>query len=179
MSLLTSAGRVSAGAVPRAFRAAQAQVLVGWECLAGLDPSLALPLSLAGQSQLGWGCTKPRRLQWTWLGHAELQFGDCVLHVSTLQMYILLCFNTAQVGLGPRWGHGGSGGWGMAGLCAPCPAGEVCSSVWGTGAQCEARPVASEPWPWPPTLCCRRWLWRPCCRLRGCLLTWCTTPWPH
>ncbi|XP_039572795.1 cullin-9-like [Passer montanus] len=48
------------------------------------------------QSQLGWECTKPRRLQWTWLGHAELQFGDCILHVSTLQMYILLCFNSAQ-----------------------------------------------------------------------------------
>ncbi|XP_064565638.1 cullin-9-like isoform X2 [Zonotrichia leucophrys gambelii] len=48
------------------------------------------------QSQLGWECSKPRRLQWTWLGHAELQFGECVLHVSTLQMYILLCFNSAQ-----------------------------------------------------------------------------------
>ncbi|XP_076190972.1 cullin-9-like isoform X1 [Aptenodytes patagonicus] len=48
------------------------------------------------QSQLGWECTKPRRLQWTWLGYAELQFGDCVLHVSTLQMYILLCFNSAE-----------------------------------------------------------------------------------
>ncbi|KAM6405736.1 cullin-9-like isoform 2-T2 [Pluvialis apricaria] len=48
------------------------------------------------QSQLGWECTKPRRLQWTWLGHAELQFGDCVLQVSTLQMYILLCFNSAE-----------------------------------------------------------------------------------
>uniref|UniRef100_A0A8C0UFX5 Cullin family profile domain-containing protein n=1 Tax=Cyanistes caeruleus TaxID=156563 RepID=A0A8C0UFX5_CYACU len=63
----------------------------------GWFPSLALTLSLAGQSQLGWECTKPRRLQWTWLGHAELQFGDCLLHVSTLQMYILLCFNSAQV----------------------------------------------------------------------------------
>ncbi|XP_032539493.1 cullin-9-like isoform X5 [Chiroxiphia lanceolata] len=48
------------------------------------------------QSRLGWECTKPQRLQWTWLGHAELQFGDCVLHVSTLQMYILLCFNSAE-----------------------------------------------------------------------------------
>ncbi|XP_065487069.1 cullin-9-like isoform X2 [Caloenas nicobarica] len=48
------------------------------------------------QSQLGWERSKPRRLQWTWLGHAELQFGDCVLHVSTLQMYILLCFNSAE-----------------------------------------------------------------------------------
>uniref|UniRef100_A0A8C5TBU4 Cullin family profile domain-containing protein n=2 Tax=Malurus TaxID=55806 RepID=A0A8C5TBU4_9PASS len=36
------------------------------------------------QSQ-GWECTKPRRLQWTWLGHAELRFGDCVLHVSSGQ----------------------------------------------------------------------------------------------
>ncbi|XP_033916257.1 cullin-9 [Melopsittacus undulatus] len=48
------------------------------------------------QSLLGWECTKPRRLQWTWLGHAELQFGDCILHVSTLQMYILLCFNSTE-----------------------------------------------------------------------------------
>ncbi|KAM6433601.1 cullin-9-like [Rhynochetos jubatus] len=48
------------------------------------------------QSQLGWECTKPRRLQWTWLGQAELRFGDCVLHVSTLQMYILLRFNSAE-----------------------------------------------------------------------------------
>ncbi|XP_052661399.1 LOW QUALITY PROTEIN: cullin-9-like [Harpia harpyja] len=48
------------------------------------------------QSQLGWERTKPRRLQWTWLGHAELRFGDCVLHVSTLQMYVLLCFNSAE-----------------------------------------------------------------------------------
>uniref|UniRef100_A0A671RTZ3 Cullin-9-like n=1 Tax=Sinocyclocheilus anshuiensis TaxID=1608454 RepID=A0A671RTZ3_9TELE len=36
---------------------------------------------------------KPRRLQWTWLGHAELQYGSCTLYVSTLQMYILLQFN--------------------------------------------------------------------------------------
>ncbi|XP_074898434.1 cullin-9-like isoform X3 [Buteo buteo] len=48
------------------------------------------------QSQLGWECTKPWRLQWTWLGHAELRFGDCVLHVSTLQMYVLLRFNSAE-----------------------------------------------------------------------------------
>ncbi|XP_073690770.1 cullin-9-like [Garra rufa] len=37
--------------------------------------------------------SKPRRLQWTWLGHAELQYGSCTLYVSTLQMYILLQFN--------------------------------------------------------------------------------------
>uniref|UniRef100_A0A8C2FV84 Uncharacterized protein n=1 Tax=Cyprinus carpio TaxID=7962 RepID=A0A8C2FV84_CYPCA len=36
---------------------------------------------------------KPRRLQWTWLGHAELQYGSGTLYVSTLQMYILLQFN--------------------------------------------------------------------------------------
>uniref|UniRef100_A0A674B2A7 Cullin-9-like n=1 Tax=Salmo trutta TaxID=8032 RepID=A0A674B2A7_SALTR len=35
----------------------------------------------------------PRRLQWTWLGHAELRYGSCTLYVSTLQMYILLQFN--------------------------------------------------------------------------------------
>ncbi|XP_042669031.1 cullin-9-like [Centrocercus urophasianus] len=48
------------------------------------------------QSRLGWGCARPRWLQWTWLGHAELCFGDCVLHVSTLQMYILLRFNSTE-----------------------------------------------------------------------------------
>nr|XP_029496675.1 cullin-9-like isoform X2 [Oncorhynchus nerka] len=37
--------------------------------------------------------SKPRRLQWTWLGHAELRYGTCTLYVSTLQMYILLQFN--------------------------------------------------------------------------------------
>ncbi|XP_011601515.1 cullin-9 [Takifugu rubripes] len=40
--------------------------------------------------------SKPRRLQWTWLGHAELQFGRSTLHVSTLQMFILLQFNKHQ-----------------------------------------------------------------------------------
>lgn len=49
-----------------------------------------------GTSRPGWVCSRPRRLQWTWLGHAELRFGDCVLHVSTLQMYILLRFNSAE-----------------------------------------------------------------------------------
>uniref|UniRef100_A0A673XSV6 Cullin-9-like n=1 Tax=Salmo trutta TaxID=8032 RepID=A0A673XSV6_SALTR len=39
---------------------------------------------------------KPRRLQWTWLGHAELHYGPCTLYVSTLQMYILLQFNHQQ-----------------------------------------------------------------------------------
>ncbi|KAH0622781.1 hypothetical protein JD844_025442 [Phrynosoma platyrhinos] len=40
--------------------------------------------------------TKPRRLQWTWLGHAEIEYQGCTLHVSTLQMYILLCFNSTE-----------------------------------------------------------------------------------
>uniref|UniRef100_A0A672UNN5 Cullin 9 n=1 Tax=Strigops habroptila TaxID=2489341 RepID=A0A672UNN5_STRHB len=48
------------------------------------------------RSECGEPPGPPWRLQWTWLGHAELQFGDCVLHVSTLQMYILLCFNSAE-----------------------------------------------------------------------------------
>ncbi|XP_075411190.1 cullin-7 [Tenrec ecaudatus] len=34
-----------------------------------------------------------RRLQWTWLGRAELQFGDQTLHVSTVQMWLLLYLN--------------------------------------------------------------------------------------
>ena len=93
---------------PRPSAAAQPEVSGVLGCAGsarqGWPPALALMLSLAGQSQLGWECTKPRRLQWTWLGHAELQFGDCVLHVSTLQMYILLCFNSAEVGAGVAGG---------------------------------------------------------------------------
>uniref|UniRef100_A0A8C7AVG0 Cullin-9 n=1 Tax=Neovison vison TaxID=452646 RepID=A0A8C7AVG0_NEOVI len=38
-----------------------------------------------------------RRLQWTWLGRAELQFGDQTLHVSTVQMWLLLYFNQTEV----------------------------------------------------------------------------------
>ncbi|XP_040839355.1 cullin-9 isoform X1 [Ochotona curzoniae] len=37
-----------------------------------------------------------RRLQWTWLGRAELQFGDQTLHVSTVQMWLLLNFNHTE-----------------------------------------------------------------------------------
>uniref|UniRef100_G3T5B8 Cullin 9 n=1 Tax=Loxodonta africana TaxID=9785 RepID=G3T5B8_LOXAF len=37
-----------------------------------------------------------RRLQWTWLGRAELQFGDQTLHVSTMQMWLLLNFNQME-----------------------------------------------------------------------------------
>uniref|UniRef100_A0A670K5K4 Cullin 7 n=1 Tax=Podarcis muralis TaxID=64176 RepID=A0A670K5K4_PODMU len=72
------------------------------------DPARFFPESLSqhlskfadfytqSQSRFGLEHTKPRRLQWTWLGHAELEYQGCLLHVSTLQMYILLCFNTAQ-----------------------------------------------------------------------------------
>lgn len=50
--------------------------------------------------------SKPRRLQWTWLGHAELQYGSCTLYVSTLQMYILLQFNKHEVLSGEqKFGH--------------------------------------------------------------------------
>ncbi|XP_061547027.1 cullin-9 [Phycodurus eques] len=38
----------------------------------------------------------PRGLQWTWLGHADVRFGSLTLHVSTLQMFILLQFNTQE-----------------------------------------------------------------------------------
>ncbi|XP_061693307.1 cullin-9 [Syngnathoides biaculeatus] len=43
----------------------------------------------------------PGGLQWTWLGHADVSFGSLTLHVSTLQMFILLQFNTQEeVGVG-------------------------------------------------------------------------------
>ncbi|XP_074531709.1 cullin-9 isoform X2 [Halichoeres trimaculatus] len=48
------------------------------------------------QSMYGLSHSKPRRLQWTWLGHAEVQFGSWTLHVSTLQMFILLQFNSHE-----------------------------------------------------------------------------------
>ncbi|KAI5218668.1 cullin-7 isoform X2 [Manis pentadactyla] len=38
-----------------------------------------------------------RRLQWTWLGRAELQFGDQTLHVSTVQMWLLLYLNDLKM----------------------------------------------------------------------------------
>ncbi|XP_016847250.2 cullin-9 isoform X1 [Anolis carolinensis] len=72
------------------------------------DPDKFFPSSLSqqlgkfadfytqSQSRFGLEHTKPRHLQWTWLGHAELEYQGCKLHVSTLQMYILLCFNSAQ-----------------------------------------------------------------------------------
>lgn len=50
-----------------------------------------------GQSMYGLSHSKPRRLQWTWLGNAELQFGSCTLLVSTLQMFVLLHFNSQEV----------------------------------------------------------------------------------
>uniref|UniRef100_A0A8C5S4L7 Cullin-9 n=1 Tax=Laticauda laticaudata TaxID=8630 RepID=A0A8C5S4L7_LATLA len=45
------------------------------------------------KDHFGMEHTKPQRLQWTWLGHAELKYQGYILQVSTLQMYILLCFN--------------------------------------------------------------------------------------
>ncbi|XP_047190667.1 cullin-9 isoform X3 [Scophthalmus maximus] len=48
------------------------------------------------QSMYGLSHSKPRRLQWTWLGHAQLTFGCWTLHVSTLQMFILLQFNKQE-----------------------------------------------------------------------------------
>ncbi|XP_072565921.1 cullin-9 isoform X4 [Paramormyrops kingsleyae] len=51
-----------------------------------------------GNSQSMYSLThsKPRHLQWTWLGHAEVTYGSSTLYVSTLQMYILLQFNHQQ-----------------------------------------------------------------------------------
>ncbi|XP_075902158.1 cullin-9 isoform X2 [Nelusetta ayraudi] len=72
------------------------------------QPSTHLPAKLCGyleqfshfysHSQVLYGLShsRPRRLQWTWLGHAELLLGSWTLHVSTLQMFILLHFNQQQ-----------------------------------------------------------------------------------
>uniref|UniRef100_A0A8C9TVX8 Cullin 7 n=1 Tax=Scleropages formosus TaxID=113540 RepID=A0A8C9TVX8_SCLFO len=49
------------------------------------------------QSMYSLTHSKPRRLQWTWLGHAELTYVSCTLYVSTVQMYILLQFNHQEV----------------------------------------------------------------------------------
>ncbi|KAL1771653.1 cullin-7 isoform X2 [Sigmodon hispidus] len=38
-----------------------------------------------------------RQLQWTWQGRAEVQFGEQVLHVSTVQMWMLLYLNDLKV----------------------------------------------------------------------------------
>ncbi|XP_051008836.1 LOW QUALITY PROTEIN: cullin-9 [Acomys russatus] len=48
------------------------------------------------QSYPGLDMGPHRRLQWTWLGRAELQFGDLTLHVSTVQMWLLLNFNQTE-----------------------------------------------------------------------------------
>ncbi|XP_043916222.1 cullin-9 [Protopterus annectens] len=48
------------------------------------------------QGVTGLGNSKPRRLQWTWLGSAVVQYESLIFHVTTLQMYILLQFNEAE-----------------------------------------------------------------------------------
>ncbi|XP_075060626.1 cullin-9 isoform X2 [Mixophyes fleayi] len=48
------------------------------------------------QSVRGSDLAQSRRLQWTWLGNAEIQYGDLTLRVSTLQMFILLLFNQQE-----------------------------------------------------------------------------------
>ncbi|XP_032756511.1 cullin-7 [Rattus rattus] len=70
-----------------------------------LNPTTCLPSYLRGtinhyssfysksQSHSGLEKESPRRLQWTWQGRAEVQFGDQILHVSTVQMWLLLHLN--------------------------------------------------------------------------------------
>ncbi|XP_057704477.1 cullin-9 [Corythoichthys intestinalis] len=72
------------------------------------EPSLRFPARLCTyleqfaqfycHSQLtrGGGHCKPGAIQWTWLGHADVAFGSLTLHVSTLQMFILLQFNKQE-----------------------------------------------------------------------------------
>uniref|UniRef100_A0A5F9DLW5 Cullin 7 n=1 Tax=Oryctolagus cuniculus TaxID=9986 RepID=A0A5F9DLW5_RABIT len=63
-----------------------------------MDPRICLPAYLRGtlnrySNFYNRSRGMQRRLQWTWLGQAELQFGDQTLHVSTVQMWLLLYFN--------------------------------------------------------------------------------------
>ncbi|XP_006882030.1 PREDICTED: cullin-7 [Elephantulus edwardii] len=70
-----------------------------------LNPRICLPSYLRGplnrysnfynksQSHPGMEQSPQRRLQWTWLGRAEVQYGDQTLHVSTVQMWLLLYLN--------------------------------------------------------------------------------------
>lgn len=60
-----------------------------------MTPSFSLTFS--GQSYPVVERGPQRRLQWTWLGRAELQFGDQTLHVSTVQMWLLLYLNDLKV----------------------------------------------------------------------------------
>ncbi|XP_005389805.1 PREDICTED: cullin-7 isoform X2 [Chinchilla lanigera] len=74
-----------------------------------LNPKTCLPSYLRGtlnqysnfyhnsQSQPALEGGLHRQLEWTWLGRAELQFGDQTLHVSTVQMWLLLNFNNLKV----------------------------------------------------------------------------------
>lgn len=55
------------------------------------------PVISPGQSHSGLEKESPRRLQWTWQGRAEVQFGDQILHVSTVQMWLLLHLNHLKV----------------------------------------------------------------------------------
>ncbi|XP_054424739.1 cullin-7 isoform X1 [Pteronotus mesoamericanus] len=73
-----------------------------------LNPKTCLPTYLRGtlnqysnfynksQSYPALEQSPQRQLQWTWLGRAELQFGDQTLHVSTVQMWLLLYLNNLK-----------------------------------------------------------------------------------
>lgn len=68
--------------------------------LAPCVPTLPPPIffhTFPGQNHPVLDVGPHRRLQWTWLGRAELQFGDQTLHVSTVQMWLLLNFNQTEV----------------------------------------------------------------------------------
>ncbi|XP_074093096.1 cullin-7 isoform X2 [Macrotis lagotis] len=65
-----------------------------------LPPALSTSLSQFSnfyiQSQCPPAVGPHRLLQWSWLGRAELLFGTRILHVSTLQMWLLLHFNQVE-----------------------------------------------------------------------------------
>lgn len=73
-----------------------------------LNPATCLPAYLRGtinhytnfysksQSRSSLEKEPQRRLQWTWQGRAEVQFGGQILHVSTVQMWLLLHLNNQK-----------------------------------------------------------------------------------
>ncbi|XP_074166956.1 cullin-7 isoform X3 [Sminthopsis crassicaudata] len=61
-----------------------------------LSTSLTRFSNFYSQSQNQPVLGSQRLLQWSWLGRAELSFGAQILHVSTLQMWLLLHFNQME-----------------------------------------------------------------------------------
>jgi hypothetical protein len=73
------------------------QSLTNRACPPPLPSPLLSPGISPGQSRSSLEKEPQRRLQWTWQGRAEVQFGGQILHVSTVQMWLLLHLNNQKV----------------------------------------------------------------------------------